>query len=230
MSDFPGTQEHRAHVAAVVRRNVWPAAIAAVLMCYFGFDAPWVFNSGASPLLKNSAHLFDYTLQIGGVVMAGVAVWCLLGMVAALAVDGVVSVAIGLLFILSGGGMVMAGSIDLNSILIILFGTMFFGSGRYNWRTYCHLAKGGRVVEQVYEETFLPPAAPVESARSPEAPIPVESPAPIERPTFAEPSTPAEPTAAETPAPEGPDIPEPEAPPEGFLAAMAKRPPTHDGT
>jgi hypothetical protein len=214
MSDAVHDNEQRAHVAAVVRRNVWPAAVAAVLMCYFGFNAPWAFAPGASPFLKASAYLFDYTLQIGGIAMAVLAVWCWLGMITALAVDGVVSLLIGVLFILSGGGMLMYGGVDLNAILIILFGMMFFGSGRHNWRTYRHLARGGRVVAEVYTETFQPPVPPAR----PVAPAP-------EPPPGAGSSVPED-DHADQPALEEDDAGAMEPPPEGFLAAMAKKPPS----
>jgi len=214
MSDSTNPNEHQAHVATVVRRNVWPAAIAAVLLCYYGFETVPIVPVAASPLLENSNLLFYHTLRVGGVALASLAVWCWLGKPLALAVDGVVSVLIGVLFLLCGGGMLIGsgGSIGINTILIILFGMMFFGSGRHNWQTYQHLVAGGRVVTEVYTETFQ---TPVSTARSAEpAPI-VEAPA-----LYVEDAT-----APDTLSTRRVELTTEEAPPEGFLAAMAKKPP-----
>jgi len=208
--------QHRAHVASVVRRNVWPAAIAAVLLCYYGFQA--LVEPQGGDLFTRSNWVFFHTVRIGGVAMAVLAVWCWLGRPAALAVDGVVSMAIGVSFILSGGGMLIdsGGSIGFNTILIILFGMMFFGSGRHNWQTYRHLAAGGRVVVEQYTETFTPPVRPAAPAtRSPDPAPGVATPVrPIE-----------DACAADTTPTEQGDTGEEEPPPEGFLAAMAKKPP-----
>jgi len=196
MNDSRYDEEHRAHTAAVVRRNVWPAAIAAVLMCYFGFQV--LLKPEGTDLFARSNWIFYHTLRIG---------WCWLGMGAALAVDAVVSILIGVLLILSGGGMLIDGGAGINTILVIVFGMMFFSSGRYNWRTYRHLSAGGRVVSEVYTETFQPPAqAAPPVARESEKP-------PADEPAVTE--------SVSEPAKE----PEIEAPPEGFLAAMAKKPP-----
>ena len=214
---YPANEnDQRAHVASVVRGNVWSVAIGAALLCYYGFKA--LATPEGTDLFSRSNLLFFHTVRIGGLALAVLAVWCWLGKPLALAVDGVVSVLIGVLFILSGGGMLIdsGGSIGFNTILIMLFGMMFFGSGRRNWQTYRHLVAGGRVVTEVYTETFQTPARPAAPvAHSPGRTTVVKTP-----PVHVEDAP-----AADAAPIEQADVDDDEAPPEGFLAAMAKKPP-----
>lgn len=229
MSDSTGTQEHRAHLAEVVREHVWTTLIAAAFLCIYGFCAL------AAPEVKDlftlSNAVFLYTLRVGGLLLALIGLWSLTGQIAALALNGAASCIIGALFVLSGGGMLIdGGAVSVNTLLILLFGALFFRAGLGLCSTCAHLARGGRVRVHDENERLMVPAQTIDAVRPPEPPIPVESPASVEHPTPSEPATPAVPTAEETPAPDASEAPEPEAPPEGFLAAMAKKPPTHDGT
>lgn len=211
---YPANEnDERAHVASVVRRNVWPAAIAAVLLCYYGFSR--LLEPEGTGLFARSNWIFFHTIRIGGICLALITIWSLVGKRAALAADGVASIAIGVLFVLSGGGMLLDGGGGFNTILIIMFGMMFFGSGRRNWQTYRHLVAGGRVIEE-YTETFQTPARPA----APPAHAPGRTPV-VETPV---PHVDDGPTADTTPTRQA-DVSEEEAPPEGFLAAMAKKPP-----
>ncbi len=203
----------QAHIAEVVRRNTMAAAIAALLLCYYGYYG--LSEPVVTDLFTRSNWLFYHTLRIGGVMMGGLAAWSLTGMVQALAVDGVVSILIGGLFALSGGGMLIdGGGVSMNTILIIIFGMMFFGTGRRNWLTYRHLTAGGRVsMAEVFtmEETMVPPS--------------VSQPAPPTEPPAVVPEVLAGPAPEPLPDPELESAPEPETPPGGFLASLANQPP-----
>ncbi len=217
----------QAHIAEVVRRNTMSAAIAAALLCYYGYYG--LAEPVVTDLFTRSNWLFYHTLRIGGPLMGLLAVGSLSGVIEVFAVDGVVSAVIGVLFVLAGGGMLIDGGGSLNTILIMFFGLMFFGSGRRNWQAYRHLAAGGRVAR---EDVFVPPPSSAPCAPAVEPPVAemTSHPASV-RPTPAEP-VPVEPVlpiepVLERPPPveSAPDEPEPDTPPGGFLAAMANRPP-----
>ncbi len=126
-------------VASRVRQNAASAGIPALLMVYFGFLA---LARPAGPGLFNWAALAFYcTLRIGGVLMALTAVWSLTGRRSVLLVDGVVSIAIGALFVLSAMGMLIDGGGAFTSGLYVVFGIMFISSGVRNWHEFFNLAR-----------------------------------------------------------------------------------------
>ena len=119
---------------------VWPA-IAAALMLYFAYPLDnWVLPTGQ--LARIGSQTFIYTLAVGGWAMAAAGLWLLSGMRQALAFDALASVVIGVLLVASGGLLLSGGG--LQPILNVVFGVMFIGSGRQNWREYL-LLSGGKV-------------------------------------------------------------------------------------
>jgi len=129
-------------VAARVRANFVPAVIAAVLLILFGFL--YLAKPTGTDLYSRSAQVFYHTLRIGGVAMALIAMWSLTGRRHALLADAVASLVIGLLFILSGGGMIVDGGGVFPSSLNILFGLMFMSAGLHNGRAFAAFASPGR--------------------------------------------------------------------------------------
>ena len=125
-------------IASSVRGNAWSAAIAAALMILFGFY--YLGKPTGTGLFPLSALGFYYTLRIGGIAMAVIAVGSFAGFRPVLLVDAVVSVAIGVLLILTGVGMLVGGGDAFQTILSVVFGGMFFSAGVRNWRDYFLLA------------------------------------------------------------------------------------------
>jgi len=212
--EFPSTVQ-RADAAAVVRRNVGSALIAALLMGGYAFGwfrvlgLPGLAKPEITGLFSLSNWIFYYTLRIGAVLMALIAAWCWTGRLTALAVDAGVSIAIGSLLVLTGGGMLMDGGLLINAMLIIFFGVMFFRAGHGNWRAYVCLSPGGRPDPHGLDDRPVVPQG--------HAPAPAASAVT----TTDRPGEPA-PTAV------GESAREPDPPPEGFLAALAKKPPEAD--
>ena len=121
-------------VASHVRRNAGSAGLAAALLLFFGFSH--LARPVGNDLFAVSAMLFYHALRVGGIVMAVVAAWSLLGRPLVLVVDAVASVAIGICFALSGVGLLAGGGEALQSILNVVFGCMFIGASVRNWREY----------------------------------------------------------------------------------------------
>lgn len=118
-------------VGAIARRNAVPAAIAAAFMLYFGFlrlAAPT-----GSGIFEQSNWIFYHTLRIGGVVMALIALLSMAGVVMNLAIDAVASLVIGVLFVLTGGGMLLGGGAPIQTVINVFVGMMFLSSARGNW-------------------------------------------------------------------------------------------------
>ena len=128
-------------VTAGIRRNTWSAAVAAILLIYFGFF--YLAAPSGNDLFSMSALVFYHTIRIGGIAMGVVAVWSWLGHRLALAVDGIVSVGIGVLLIVTGLGMLGGGGDAFQTVLYVLFGGMFISAGVRNWRHYLLLAPPG---------------------------------------------------------------------------------------
>ena len=140
--DEIGHSEFERHATAVVRHSAGSAAIAAVLLCAYGFGM--LAAPDPNDLFSWSNWFFFYTLRIGGIAYAMVAVWCLRGRPAALLANGVLSVLVGVMFMLCGVGMFVDGGVSLNSVLITVFGWLFAGAGVRDYREYRHLVRGTR--------------------------------------------------------------------------------------
>jgi len=125
-------------MASQVRQNAWSAAIAAALMIYFGFFV--LAEPTGAGLFSWSALAFYHTLRIGGIAMALIVLWSLLGDRTVLLVDGIASSVIGALFVLSAVGLLLGGGAMFETLLYVVFGSMFISSGRRNYREYFYLA------------------------------------------------------------------------------------------
>ena len=129
-----------AAIRSAVRRNTIWAAGAAVIMLYYGLyhglggdpqpDLPARFRIGSWLVL--------YSLQIGGGLMVLSAILSLTGAGPALLFDALASVVIGAC--LAAAGMLLMSGIEMQSLLLILFGAVFIHSGYRNWREYFSLA------------------------------------------------------------------------------------------
>lgn len=126
----------RGDIALRVRQNAGSAALAAACLMFFGFlggfQPPEVTN-----LFTLGDAVFNYTLRIGGVLMAVVAAASLTGRLFALAADASVSAGIGLLLVLSGICMLAGGGgLAVNYVLYVVFGGLFLSVGVRNGREY----------------------------------------------------------------------------------------------
>lgn len=124
--------------AYCVRRNAGPAGLAAALLLFFGFY--YLARPSGSDLFSIAALVFYYTLRIGGIAMAIVALWSLSGHTAALFVDAIVSVAIGVMLLLTGLGLLTGGDL-LQTVLNVVIGGMFISAGWRSGRDYFGLAR-----------------------------------------------------------------------------------------
>ena len=120
-----------------VRRNAGTAAIAAVLMMYFGFE--YLQEPTGTDLFSWAAWIFFHTLRIGGITIAILAVWSWIGQPIVVAVDAVVSIIIGAIFMLTGLAMFMDGGGMFQPLLNVVFGWTFIAAARNNWSTYTYI-------------------------------------------------------------------------------------------
>ena len=166
-----------------VRSQALWAAIAAAMMLYIGFTYSLAVD--AFP-----AQLLFMTLRYGGIAMAVSAVLLLTGWPAALMIDGVFAMIIGAALALAGAlWIIEIRTVDLQPILHLVFGYLFFTSGLRGFRDYCKL---GEITASAAEEvvtatapghaTGTPTDPPSESlatklraAQSNEAPAPAGS-------------------------------------------------------
>ncbi len=125
-------------VANRVRGNVAPAAIGAAFLLYFGFLH--LAEPTGTDLFNRANWVFYHTLRLGGLAMAAVAFWSLLGQGITLAVDAVVAVLIGALLILTGLAMTIDGGDMPQTIINVVCGGMFISSGLHNWKDYRFLS------------------------------------------------------------------------------------------
>lgn len=149
-----------------VRRNAGSAAIAAVCMLYYGFER--MGEPTGTDLFSKANLVFFYTLRIGGIVMALLAIWCWIGHTTALIVDAVVSIGLGALFALTGVGMLIDGGGMFQSVLNVLFGWMFYAAGVNNWSTYREITSNpaGHDLFPPHSQETMKPANIVEQIRS----------------------------------------------------------------
>ena len=117
-----------------VRQNSGSAALAAACLIYFGFF--YLAKPAGDDLFAIASLVFVYTLHIGGALLGMVVLLLLLGHPMALLLDGIVSVGIGVLFVLTGVAMLLGGGDALQTVLNVMFGAMFFSAGARNGRYY----------------------------------------------------------------------------------------------
>jgi hypothetical protein len=190
-----------------VRQNFGPAAIGAICLLYFGFFH--LTEPSGADLFSRANWVFYHTLRIGGLAMAAIALWCVVGRPIALAVDAVVSVLIGGLLILTGLGMAVDGGDMLQTVINVVCGGMFISSGFHNWKDYRFLS--------------LRTASKAATFRTPGLPD-------LNRPAHTAPTVRPKPHASaegerRDEGREHREAPTPPPPPEGFLAALAKETP-----
>jgi hypothetical protein len=126
-----------------VRSQALWAAIAAAMMLYIGFTYSLAVD--AFP-----AQLLFMTLRYGGIAMAVSAVLLLTGWPAALMIDGVFAMIIGAALALAGAlWIIEIRTVDLQTILQLVFGYLFFTSGLRGFRDYCKL---GEITASAAEE------------------------------------------------------------------------------
>ena len=121
-------------VDARIRQNIGSAGLAAALLIFFGFF--WVDAPTGADWWSAAGRVFLLTLKIGGLAMAGVAIWCSFGEPLALLCDSIVSCAIGV--ILAGTGLVMLldGGGYFQPAVNIVCGVLFLSAGLRNGRDY----------------------------------------------------------------------------------------------
>lgn len=235
-------QSHRQALIDSVRRNAGSVGIAAALLIYFGFLAGLISPTGTS-LFDWGNWIFFHTLRVGGIAMAGITVWSMLGRPVALLADALVSIVIGVLFVLSGVIMLIDGGRG-QAFLNIIFGVMFASAGVRNGRVWAGRmttrtnsadnepgvfeAAGRSDVPEARpaESISSAPAKPTDAFTSEETTEPISPTKPYEAGAFEES---VEPTASTDGLPESepPDdgSPESEPPtpdaPGGFLASFA---------
>jgi len=121
-----------------VRSQLFPALIGAALMLYFGFVQ--MAEPTGTDLFNRAAWVFYQTLRLGGVAMALVAASLLTGHPLALIADAVVTVICGLLFVGTGGGMLLGGGEMIQIVINLFCGTSFVSSGMRSWKGYYNIA------------------------------------------------------------------------------------------
>ncbi len=121
-------------VEARVRQNVGSAGLAAGLLIFFGFFC--VALPPDDGLWGYSARIFMYTLRLGGLAMAALAIWSSLGYPLALLVDAVVSCLIGASVIVTASLMLIGDGALLATLLYVVCGVLFISSGLRNGRDY----------------------------------------------------------------------------------------------
>lgn len=126
------TTTNASPLAAAARSQAPWAAIAAVTMLYFGFTMAFVDDLGA--------QVVGYTLRGGGVAMALSAAFLATGKPFSLLFDGVVAMLIGI-GLAVGGVMwfVEIRTVDFQGILEIVFGYIFFTSGKRSFSDYARV-------------------------------------------------------------------------------------------
>jgi hypothetical protein len=117
-----------------VRQNVGSAGLAAGLLIFFGFF--YMAKPIEGGLGGWAALVLYHTLRIGGLAMAGVAVWSSLGHPMALLVDAVTSCLIGAILVITGILMLIGGYSPLQTIILVACGTIFISAGRRNGKDF----------------------------------------------------------------------------------------------
>lgn len=126
--------QQQIEILSRVRRNAGSAAIAAALMLYFGFV--YLQEPTGTDLFNWAGWIFYHTLRIGGIIMAILAGWSLIGQPIVMAIDALVSVVIGAIFMLTGLAMFVDDGGMFQPLLNVVFGWTFISAGRNNWSTY----------------------------------------------------------------------------------------------
>jgi hypothetical protein len=204
----------RAVVAARVRQNVVPAAIGAGFLLYFGYLH--LAEPTGTDLFNRANWVFYHTLRLDGLAMAAVALWSMRGQGITLAVDALVAALIGVLLILTGLVMAIDGGDMLQTVINVVCGVMFISSGLRNWKDYRFFSAADASTATIFPSSEPP------DFRRPTRTLPdvrAKAPSPFQGEGKGEGRIGNE--TLRSPAP-------PPTPPEGFLAALAKKTPPPD--
>lgn len=117
-----------------VRRNAGSAGLAAGLLIFFGFF--WIEGAVGPPLFLQAHYVFHYTLKIGGIMMALVALWSSWGHPLALLFDAVVSCLIGAILVVTAVLMAIGGGSLLPTFIVVVCGVLFISAGLRNGRDF----------------------------------------------------------------------------------------------
>jgi len=219
-------------VVSRVRQNAFPAGLAAACLLFAGFF--WLAGGAiGTPLFLKAYTLCVYTLRIGGVALAVTAVLCLSGRPFALLTDSIVSIAIGLGLLAAALLMVIAGAIGLDQFLYLLFGGIFVSAGFRSGREYFTLVRSSPAAQGVarrldFDSTeYDAPAATALPERTLSERLSQERSASVDAATAVGAAEDAPPrhTQSAVPMSRQPSGPSDVEPPEGFLAAFAKKGP-----
>lgn len=139
-----------------MRQTAISAAIAAVLMLFFGFT--YGFEGEIEPTAYSiSQAVFLATLRIGGILMALSALLLVLGVRFALLLDAIFAGLIGVALLGVGIVWIAIGIIAIDSVLLVLFGGMFLHSARQSWLGHGDLMRTDDAMQYV---SSSPAAAP----------------------------------------------------------------------
>jgi hypothetical protein len=138
----PDIDSRQNGIAQRVRANAFTAAIAAALLIYFGCFRLSADQGGG--LFGIAATALVWTLRIGGVAFALLALLSLTGHLFTLAIDAVVSIAVGIMLVLTGIGLLVGGGDILQPVISVVCAWLFIGAGVRNWRDF-RLVSGHKV-------------------------------------------------------------------------------------
>jgi hypothetical protein len=124
-----------------VRQAATGTAIGAALMLFFGFVH--LARPTGTDLFSHAWLAVYYALRIGGVASAAIAVWLWTGHRPALIVDAVVAVLLGAIFVMCGLAMLFDGGGAFESAIITICGGTFVSSGFRNGRDYMQMIACG---------------------------------------------------------------------------------------
>jgi hypothetical protein len=190
----------RDNYVIAMRQTAGSAAFGAALLLFFGFYM--LAEPVRDDLFGRSAWVFFHTLRIGGLLTAAIAAWLWTAHRPALLVDSIVAGIIGIIFILTGTGMLIDGGSITQVIINAFCGVLFIRASLLSAAMYRNTSS--RVLSEA-SPTVTPPGI---SPPSPPTPFPPEQ--PVNQSMQTE-STP---------------------PPEGYLASLARKrqskSPAHD--
>ena len=126
-----------APAACRVRQAATGTAIGAVLLLFFGFVH--LARPTGTDLFSHAWLVVYYALRIGGVASAAIAVWLWTGQRPALIADAVVAVLLGVILVLSGLAMLFDGGGAFESAIITICGGSFVSSGVRHGRDYLQM-------------------------------------------------------------------------------------------
>ena len=154
-------------VDARVRSNAGAAALAGGLLILFGFF--FLGKEAGTDLSSHAANVFRYAIRLGGLALIGVAAWSSFGHLPALLADAVISVLVGVAFVVAAVLMLLdvGWLIVVQTLLYMICGTMFLNSALRTWRDYRELVRleaGERMIsEDDVEELAAPDGSPLAS-------------------------------------------------------------------